>query len=138
MKKKTLKVGVDTIVDTIAEMDYIFVDTFPLIFNVTNNDETHTFEAGMGKFDDYEVQYLSTKKGKLATKGVIDIQDPDAMSYENIEKMVKQCCDINDESIITIDLENSFDGHYANFNDFEADDVYELFEKYDWNNHVSR
>lgn len=136
-----VKSNVNDIISGVCEIDYIFEDTFPIRFSVKNDNEEKLFEAGLclmsdGYGDWCETQYLVEiqKKSRKKLMRVIDIQNPDYMKNKDIKNMINTCCEIKENSIISIDVDKSFNGSYNEdvLNFMDTDNMYEACEKYTW------
>ena len=130
MKQQT---HIDDIIKSVCDIDYINDDSFPVRFEVQNGNTKKVFEAGLCFLsDEYEAQYFAEIKGRNIT--ILDIQDPDNMVYGDIVDMIKTCCKVDENSIISLNISKSYNGTY---NDrvpdlMDTDDIYESSEKYYW------
>ena len=126
MKKIILK----ELQDLVSEVDYINSLSYPILFSTINTESKDiiSYEIGIGKSSDEkvsdlaneafglddELQYLSVVDNScddgVCVKSYLDIQDPDCMDYNEIEKMLKQKCNIDEKTIIVLHQRDSFSG----------------------------
>ena len=120
------KISFNKLCKLVSEVDYINPKSYPIQFEV--NDVEYC--VGIGSFDVYgakekgydvenffgcledELQYLL--KTTIVDDDIlctfVDVQDPDAMSYEGIVAMLKKQCNITKDSVIYLYDEDSFNG----------------------------
>lgn len=111
--------------DLVARIDYALESTFPIKFSVVTKNKhsvTSFFEAGIGdSADEEEQQYLgeyhvssekSFKKGRGVMVKILDVQEPDAMSFDNIVLLLADRCKITPNSKIYLYEDISFNGEY--------------------------
>ena len=108
-KKSGKRVSFKDLCDLVSNVDYLNNRSYPFWFSIDNNNkESRVFKCGIGYYVGYEdwfqkiygepeLQYL-WEDGV----GIVDLQDPDAMSYGGICEMLKEKCKIDNESVITI------------------------------------
>lgn len=124
MKKK---ITFRKLCELVSEIDYVIDDSFPFSIAVKyhpgKEEECITeYDFGIGDFSDYleyafEAQYV-VKWGKDEPI-VIDLQEPDLMSYNGIVKMLKEKLQIEkDTEIYLWDDEDNFSG--MRFEEFPA------------------
>lgn len=114
-----MKISFKKLCKLVANIDYIFADSFPVSFSVINNGIEKRFECGIGECDEevmkndydfstseFEYQCLIDYDKDM----IIDIQDPDWMEWNDICDMLKEKCGITKKSEIILDEGISFDG----------------------------
>lgn len=98
--------------DLVANIDYLWTNSYPVVFTVENEGErTEKYQAGIDDTIE-EYQYLSVF-GNLDDEKpsrLLDRQDPDAMVYSEICQMLKEECEITDNSVIKLIEDKSFTG----------------------------
>lgn len=140
--------------DLVANVDYVFEESYPIRFSINNGNNTLHYEVGIGEWyesEDYEwndminylypyqmkVQYLSIRCGDNPNNVFfLDAQDSDDMVYDEIGKMLKKKCNITDNSKIYLDEENSFNGFERTLHEEETSQVLrdEIIKTYEMNN----
>lgn len=127
----------------VANIDYVFDDSYPVCFDVNNNGKKIKFECGITNAFEFEgqfydgYQYFMVERvlpsGRKITH-FFDLQDPDGMTFDEIGNMLKTHCEIDDNSIIRL-FAKSFSGKRKNIDTdklplkFEAEErrlTYEL------------
>ena len=111
------RISFKTLCDLIANIDYIFRDTFPVSFTVQyNSGERKEFECGICELDPEDwaaeamtfaddIQYFFESE-----KGIVELEDPDVMGYEEICDMLKERYNIDSSCRIFLNKKLSFDG----------------------------
>ena len=108
MKKQ---ISVKDLITHVSKIDYADSNTFPVVFDVINDDEIIRYEAGIcPAFIDGEYT-----EGQYFIQGdddytIIDVDDPDNMTFGDIEAMIYNCCDIMEDSIVRIHEDENFTG----------------------------
>jgi hypothetical protein len=107
------------LLDLVANVDYIVHESYPIRFKVKNNEEIVNYECGIAVCDknvsedlindELEAQYL-TRLENIKERSVLLAQNPDDMYYEEIEKDLREKCNITDDSIIIFEDDVSFTG----------------------------
>lgn len=119
------KISFDELHKLVANIDYVWDESFPIAFSVKNGKEVCKFECGItGEFEFHgelfdEYQYLAvTEIGGHKFNLIGDLFSPDDVSKEEIEAILKKCCRINDDSVITLyeNKSKSFNGKRKNIN----------------------
>lgn len=107
MKKITFK----QLLNMVANIDYIWEDSYPVIFSVDN-------ECYASGIDSCEQQYLARIDANKPISEILwedidllDEQEPDEMVYDEIKEMLIKLCNIKNNSTIKVDFENSFNGN---------------------------
>lgn len=113
------KISFKKLHELVAEIDYICPESYPVRFEV----DGRTFMAGIGnwmsKKNNEFTELIEEKIGLLTdlqyvlnydVSEFVDLQDPDAMDFNEIETMLKKKCKITGKSIIMLDEDESFDG----------------------------
>lgn len=147
------KVTFEELCDLIADVDYLWEDTFPIYFKVDNTE----YIAGIGSYDcgddtgeDFgvfgiseELQYLAKLEPDIDEDGntihvprFLDVDDPDDMLYDDIVEMLKNQCNITENSEIGIFEGYSFDGsqEYIEWARFTDDAKNKALKKYEEQN----
>lgn len=84
----------DELCNLVSEIDYINNESFPFSVSVENGKKHQEYNFGIGDFSDYgpdwsdEWQYVSTIVDD--TEVIIDLQEPDIMTYNEIQTMLKK------------------------------------------------
>ena len=111
------KISFEKLCKLVAHIDYIDSSSYPVSFVVKDKGEApRRFECGIGEADnnvwfckafggETELQYMISEKD-----GIVDLQDPDCMSFKGICEMLKTKCKIGAESNIQLYEDVSFDG----------------------------
>jgi hypothetical protein len=111
------KISFEELCDLVAYIDYIDSSSYPVSFVVKNKGKApRIFECGIGEADtnvwfsnafggETELQYMHSPKD-----GIVDLQDPDSMVFDEICEMLKTKCKISAESEILLNEDVSFDG----------------------------
>lgn len=105
----------------ITNIDYTDPKTYPIRFSVKNGKDIMYYESGIGEglLDGYiaEPQYLIDvdnsafiNEGIYDKNEILDYQDPDDMEYADIFEMITDKCDLNEDSVITLYEDISFNG----------------------------
>ena len=122
------KITFDQLQQLVANIDYIYPDSYPIVFRVTHKrGGIRNYEAGIGRADGEidpdnlteECQYLAerdTCHGDVF-RHVIDVQEPDNMKVSEIGQMLREKCKIKDGDTIWFNRRLSCTG--KRFNDFE-------------------
>lgn len=147
------KISFEELCDLVADVDYLWENTFPIYFKVDNTE----YIAGIGNYDcgddtgdDYgvfgiteELQYLARFEPEIDKEGdtlyiprFLDVDDPDDMIYDDIVEMLKKQCNITENSEIVIFEESSFDGtqNYIEWAYFTDDAKNKALKKYEEQN----
>jgi hypothetical protein len=116
------KITFERLQELVANIDYIWDHSFPVSFCVINNGKKVKFECGITNsfhfegdfYDEYQYVFMETvlPSGRKYSN-FVDLQNPDDMIYEEIREMLKNKCDISDESAIYL-YKNSFSGKRRN------------------------
>lgn len=116
---QTTKITFEELQHRVANVDYIWDDSFPVRFSVTNGETTQSYEIGIGEIIDNDRyndiiggdgQYIALIDNDTiaddtpAYDGVMEIVDADSMVYKEIGETLRDFCEITDESIITLTL----------------------------------
>lgn len=116
---QTTKITFEELQHRVANVDYIWDDSFPVRFSVTNGETTQSYEIGIGEIIDNDRyndiiggdgQYIALIDNDTiaddtpAYDGVMEIVDADSMIYNEIGETLRDFCEITDESIITLTL----------------------------------
>lgn len=108
----------------VAHIDYIDSSSYPVSFVAKDKGKVpRRFECGIGEADYNvwftrvfggvtELQYMISEKD-----GIVDLQDPDCMSFNKICEMLKAKCKIGAESEILLNEEVSFDSEELYINE---------------------
>ena len=136
MKRPFRKINFDTLCKLIANIDYIDDSTYPVSFAIQEGNWSHWFEAGICNVESDSIAattYKATDEfqflldlGEL-DETVVDLQDPDSMSYDEIEEMLCTKCNIKEDSVIFLQEKLSFTGDGYCFGDEQFSD--ELIEE---------
>lgn len=122
-KIKKTEISFKQLCDLVAEIDYIKESSFPVKFSVVTKDKNtvNFFEAGIGNSaDENEQQYLgrydiNNEKSFNNNEGameILDVQEPDIMSFANIVLLLADRCKITPNSKIYLYEDVSFNGEY--------------------------
>ena len=114
--------------DLVANIDYVFLDTFPVRISVENKNGfkrniefgiTNEFKVSLEQFNKVErfneYQYMAIRTKAMSRWHVVDVQDADEMEYNAIGEMLKEY-GITNESKITL-KDSSFSGRRKNIGD---------------------
>ena len=106
MQKGYKKISFDALQQLVANIDYVFDDSFPVVFFV----DGHKYSCGI-EHSLNERQYLLDENENL-----LDLQEADDMEWDAIGKMLKEKCRVSDTapSRITLAVPLSFGGERPN------------------------
>ena len=115
------KISFNELCKMVAKIDYLYKESYPIVFSVEDDDCIMKHECGITKafefqgvqFDEY--QYLVTtefksKEHKHEMDYVRHLVDPDDVSFSEISEVLKDKCHIDENSIITLYEGKSFKG----------------------------
>ena len=118
------KISFEELCKLVAHIDYIDSSSYPVSFVVNNKGKApRVFECGIGEADnnvwfcnafggETELQYMLSEKD-----GIVDLQDPDCMVFDDICEMLKTKCKIGAESEILLNDDISFDSEELYINE---------------------
>lgn len=117
MKKK--KITFKKLCKLVSEIDYVNEDSFPFSIEVKYwpgkpEEFSNEYDFGIGDFSEYgpdwanEWQFIK-KWGEDDTPTIIDLQEPDSMTYEGIVEMLKKKLYIDKDTEIYL-WDDGFDG----------------------------
>lgn len=118
------KISFEELCKLVAHIDYIDSSSYPVSFVVNNKGKApRVFECGIGEADnnvwfcnafggETELQYMLSEKD-----GIVDLQDPDCMVFDEICEMLKTKCKIGAESEILLNDDISFDSEELYINE---------------------
>ena len=109
MEKGTKRITFQELHDMVAHIDYLIINSYPVIFTVNGKRFACGITGTPGKY--YEQQYLAQLCSFGGFNKILDLQDPDCMEYRSIGRMLKRKCGINMDSKIWLNP-NSFNGTY--------------------------
>lgn len=107
MVKGYKKIDFDTLHKLVANIDYPFKDSYPVVFLVNGK----KFSCGIETAK--EQQYLIDEDSNI-----LDFQEPDDMVFDEIGRMLREKCNIHEgmHNTITLATPLSFDGTKPNLN----------------------
>ena len=120
------KISFEELCKLVAHIDYIDSSSYPVSFVVNNKGKVprrFEFECGIGEADnnvwfceafggETELQYMISEKD-----GIVDLQEPDCMVFDEICEMLKTKCKIGTESEILLNEDVSFDSEELYINE---------------------
>ena len=130
------KISFEELCKLVAHIDYIDNSSYPVSFVIKDKGKApRRFECGIGEADDNvwfcevfggetELQYMLSE-----TNDIVDLQDPDAMVFDEICEMLKTKCKIGAESEILLNKDVSFDGEELYINEWLLSD--ELIKEFE-------
>ena len=94
----------------IANIDYVWEESYPVHFGVENDGREDTYIAGIDDLWEDEVPIIFEQQYVSRYGEVIDLQEPDAMEFNAIGEMLRKKCNISDNSVIYLYKDESFTG----------------------------
>lgn len=133
------KISFEKLCELVANIDYIDSSSYPVSFDIKDKGkESRRFECGIGEADDNawfcevfggetELQYMISITSEK--DDIVDLQDPDAMVFDEICEMLKSKCKIGAESEILLNEGVSFDGEeFYIYEELLSDELKKEFE----------
>ena len=130
------KISFEKLCILVAHIDYIDSSSYPVSFVIKDKGKMpRIFECGIGEADhnvwfckafggETELQYMFSEKD-----GIVDLQDPDSMVFDEICEMLKTKCKIGAESEILLNEEVSFNSEELYINEeLISDELKKEFE----------
>lgn len=130
------KISFEKLCILVAHIDYIDSSSYPVSFVIKDKGKMpRIFECGIGEADhnvwfckvfggETELQYMFSAKD-----GIVDLQDPDSMVFDEICEMLKTKCKIGAESEILLNEEVSFNSEELYINEeLFSDELKKEFE----------
>ena len=130
------KISFEKLCILVAHIDYIDSSSYPVYFVIKDKGKMpRIFECGIGEADhnvwfckafggETELQYMFSEKD-----GIVDLQDPDSMVFDEICEMLKTKCKIGAESEILLNEEVSFNSEELYINEeLISDELKKEFE----------
>lgn len=120
------KISFDELHELVANIDYVWDESFPIAFSVKNGKEVCKFECGItGEFefqgelfDEYQYLVITDDNGFKTDGYLCDLYSPDSVSNDEIEERLKSCCSIDENSVITF-----YDGKSKSLNGKKKYDI---------------